>query len=90
MTIAHWLAIILALTAFTYRKRLRTMLQWHPLVLAGHVLFIAGVVGFYFLIRWLYEEYAWWGLGGFLLFGILLHAWHRRRYGYWLGDDRPL
>lgn len=86
MTITHWLIVIFGLAALAYRKRITAVLTWHPVVLIANVAIIALVVAAYFLIRWVFDLYAWWGLGGMIAAGIALHAWHRVKYGYWLGD----
>jgi len=86
MTVTHWMILILALLALACRKRVMAVLRWHPVVLIGNAAVIASLAGSYFFMRWIFELYAWWGLGGILLAGLFIHLWHRWKYGCWLGD----
>lgn len=86
MTMTHWLIVIFGLAALAYRKRIAAVFKWHPVVLFGNVAVVALVIGSFFFFRWVFDLYAWWGLGGLALAGVAIHAWHRIKYGYWLGD----
>ena len=66
MTIAHWLAIILASAAFAYRKRLGAMLQWHPATLGGNLIIAVAVIGMIMLAWWLLTTWGVWGIPMFL------------------------
>lgn len=86
MPIAHWLVILLILAALYYRQQTISVLQWHPIITFSNAAIIMTVVGSYFMIRWVYAEYAWRGIIGLIVAGVFIHIWHRWKYGYWLGD----
>ena len=89
MTVAHWLAIILALVALAYRKHLGAILRWNPLAMLASVLIIALVAGWIVLALWLIKTWdAWGAVGALCLTGLCVVA--LRLYTgcwYWQDDD---
>lgn len=56
-----WLAVIFALLAVIFRKRLGAVLHWHPVAMLANAILVALVAGWIALALWLLEAWGLWG-----------------------------